>query len=470
MRSGRKLLIQSNMLWAGVFLAMAALFLLAFAVQIGAAPLDNAPKSTPPAKIPGATPSLSGLRPQSNLSVLQYLQYLPIILQGGSSLTPTPTPTGCVPTRGSVQLATGSAPYGSAVDEDTGNIFVAAHGSGAQSSSIVALNGTTMVGTVSMGSFTLGGAWGVAYNPVNKKIYVTDEAAGQLLIINPASRVVEKALGGLASPRGVAIDRTSGTAYVGSSGAAELRRYTLSDVSANTQGAGVNIGNWPTGVAVDKQGRIWVTTQGELVRVTWTDSGTTTWKRGLEHSFGIAYNAGTDRLYVTTGGGSSLVAFNVSGSGDPVEVAGSPFKTSPEYNLDWPALNAATGRLYVAGRITAGVDHSRASKLWVFDVGASAFLTPPLDLDSWNDGTMMRGLSLDKQGRVYVSSEYTDRVYVLNDCGGSGPTPTPTPPTPCTASQGSVQLAVGSAPWMSWEATSSWRSMGQVRRPAASSF
>jgi DNA-binding beta-propeller fold protein YncE len=287
----------------------------------------------------------------------------------------------------------------------------------------------------------------VAYNSINGKMYVTDEGAGQLLIVNPTLRTVEKALGGLANPRGVAIESGTGTAYVASSGAAELRRYTLSDVNNNTQGSGLNIGNYPTGVVVDKKGRIWVTTQNELVRVIWTGTGTETKKWGVPGSFGIAYDAGAERLYVTTGGSSSLIGYDISGTGDPVQISGSPFKTSPEYNLDWLALNSNTGRIYVAGRTTASADHPRASKLWVFSTATSTFGALPFDLDSWNDNTMMRGVSLDKQGRVYVSSEYTDRVYVFSDCGG-GPTPTPGPTPGCAPkSGGSVQLAAGSLPY-----------------------
>ncbi len=421
MKSGRKFLIQSNVLWAGIFLAMAALFLLAFAVQIGAAPL----------MLPTGTPQA----------------YLPIIYGAGGTATPSPTPGGCTPSRGFAQLASGAAPYGSAVDEVSGYVFVADHGSAAQPSGITVLNGTTVVGAVSKGSYTIGGAWGVAYNPVNQRIYVTDEGAGQLLIVNPSSRTVEKTLGGLASPRGVAIDRGTGTAYVASSGDAMLRRYTLTDVANGGEGVGLNVGNWPTGVAVDKEGRIWVTTQGELVRVTWAGSTSATWKRGLENSFGIAYSASTDRLYVTTGGSSSLTVFSVPATADPpVEISGSPFKTSPEYNLDWLALNESAGRLYIAGRIPAGLTQPKVSKLWVFDTATTTFDTPPLALDSWNDGTMMRGVSLDKLGRVYASSEFSDRVYVFTDCG-SNPTPTPTPTTQCVPSSGFAQLDSGAAPY-----------------------
>ncbi len=279
-------------------------------------------------------------------------------------------------------------------------------------------------------------------------MYVTDESGGRLLIVDPATKAVVQSLGGLASPRGVAIEPNTGTAYVASSGDAKLRRYTLSDVANGLEGTSLNIGNWPTGVVVDSRGWIWVTTQDELVRVIWTGnpSQDETSKWGVPGAFGVAYDAGTQRLYVTTGGSSSLIAYDISGS-EPTPILGSPFKTSPEYNLDWLALNASKGWLYVAGRTVATVDHGRASNLWVFDTNASVFNATPFNLDSWNDGTQMRGVSLDKQGRVYASSEYTDRVYVFGDCSG-GPTPTPTPVPGCDPkTAGSAQLPSGAAPY-----------------------
>jgi DNA-binding beta-propeller fold protein YncE len=115
---------------------------------------------------------------------------------------------------------------------------------------------------------------------------------------------------------------------------------------------------------------------------------------------------------VTSGGHSALTIWDVSGS--HLAAPGSDFKTSPEYNLDGVAVNPASGRVFIAGRLTVGAQKSSA--LWVFDGNTNSWLTPPFDLDSFNGS--MPGVSFDPvQKRVYASSDFSDKVYVFEDKG-----------------------------------------------------
>ncbi len=85
----------------------------------------------------------------------------------------------------------GLQPYGSAAVDGTDEVFVANHGKDGMDGSVTVLQGAAVVASINTG----GSPYGVAYNPLNQRIYVTDEALGQLLIINPTTYAVEKTAG-----------------------------------------------------------------------------------------------------------------------------------------------------------------------------------------------------------------------------------------------------------------------------------
>ena len=321
--------------------------------------------------------------------------------------TPSPTPEPCYPKAVGTPVAVGLRPYGSAAD-GSGKVFVANHGKDGGDGSISVLQGSQIVATIG----TVNQPYGVAYNPMNNRIYVTDEGNGELLIINPDSYAIEKRLGGVANPRGVAIDLTTGDAYVaspGTEGHGAVKKYTQSDVDNETQGQpAVSVGGWPTWIVVDSQSRAHVTTGTDLVTITGTDTS----KQGLVGSFGIAYNRDTETLYTASGVGATLAVWDVSGAGDPVFVLDAP-KTDPEYSLDAVTMNPTSSRVFVTGR------RNLTSKLWVLDGNTNTWLTTNYTVGSYDlEGGLMRGISYNVQnGYVYVSNEFFNKVYIFDDNG-----------------------------------------------------
>lgn len=323
----------------------------------------------------------------------------------GGPWTPSPTPAPCYPRAMGAPVNVGLQPYGSAAVDGTAKVFVANHGKDGMDGSVSVLEGTTVIASIATG----GSPYGVAYNPLNQRIYVTDEALGQLLIIDPTTYVVEKRLGGLANPRGVAIDRITGDAYVaspGTEGQGVIKKYTLNDVANNTQGQpAINVGNWPSWIAVDSMGRVYVTTENELVRL----EGTNSLKWGLPGAFGIAYNSSNQRLY--TASSATLTVWDVAGTGNPVIVTS--LKTEPEYLLDVVAVNPTSGRVFVTGR------KDFTSKLWVLDGNTNHWLNTNFTVGSYElVGGRMRGVSYNPHnGYVTVSNELFNKVYIFADNG-----------------------------------------------------
>jgi YVTN family beta-propeller protein len=309
----------------------------------------------------------------------------------------------------------GQDPYGSASDE-TDEVFVANHAAG----TISVVQGITVTHIIT----GVVQPYDVAYNPANNRIYVTDEAIGELVVINPQTHAIIKRLGGLANPRGIGIDRNTGTAYVaspGTEGAGAVRVYSLTDVDTESEGTLIpSVGVGPSWVAVDSEThQAYVTLQGEmnygLAVIDGAIGSYPVTYVGLNApgAFGIAYNPDNQRLYVGSGTASTLSIVDVTKIGSPENPVVAARKTDPEYNLDTVALNPTTGHVFVTGR------RDLNAKAWVLDSNTNTWLDDPFNVGSYNPADpFLRGLSFDPvQGWFYVSSDFSDRVYVFDDCG-----------------------------------------------------
>ena len=390
MKNLRTSLIRYRVWWVTVFVAIATVLVMVSSSQVGAVPNWQEPDVTP--------------------------VYLPIIIKSGGTAgaTLTPTPTPCTPSPVGT-VAVEQDPYGSASDESD-EVFVANHEAG----TISVLQGDAVVGTIEGFSQP----YGVAYNPRNYRIYVTDEGTGELVIIDRQTHAIIKRLGGLANPRGIGIDRDTGTAYVaspGTSGSGAVRAYSLTDVDTESEGTLIpSVGVGPSWVAVDSEThKAYVTLQGEMVNGLAVIDGVvggypvTHVQLNTQGPFGIAYNPDNQRLYVASGTSSILSVVDVTKIGSPNPVVAG-LKTNPEYNLDTVALNPATGHVFVTGR------RDLNAKVWVLDSNTNTWLDDPFNIGSYNpEDPFLRGLSFDPvRGWFYVSSEFSDRVYVFDDCGG----------------------------------------------------
>ena len=385
----------------------------------------------------------------------EYADQVYVFSDEGGGPTPTPTPTTVTPTPTPVPgtpslvdiVSVGADPYGSASDE-TDEVFVANHAAG----TVSVLQGTTVVDTIS----GFNEPYGVAYNPVNGLIYVTDEGNGEVVIVDPGTHGIVKRLGGSANPRGVAVDRSTGEAYVaspGTGGTGAVRVYAPTDVTNGTEGTLVNsVGVGPAWVAVDSgTHKAYVTLQGEanygLAMIDGAAGGYPVTFVGVNTpgAFGVAFDAVLDQLYVASGTGATLSVLDVNLIGTETNPVVAALKTDPENSLDTVAVNPATGHVFVTGR------RSLSAKVWILDGAVNDWLDVTFDVGSYAEDTFLRGTSFDPvHSWFYVSSEYADRVYIFND-GGEGPTPTPTPttltPAACYPAPIGTPVVVGADPY-----------------------
>ncbi len=216
------------------------------------------------------------------------------------------------------------------------------------------------------------------------------------------------------------LDRPPPPAAGSPSGAHQLVRYTLSDVVNNTQGTTLDIGNWPTGVAVDPWGRIYVCNTGSKTVDIYDGSLAPLFSLGLGtvelvfptsvavDSSGTAFVADSkdNRIKVFSSSGSFLNSFGGKGSGGgylnfPVSVA----------------INETTSEVIVAdlqqtmtGYRGAGIqvftkDGTFRRRFGGYGEGTGLFLRP-------------MGLAVDGSGRIYISDSYQNVVQVFDANGG----------------------------------------------------
>ena len=138
-------------------------------------------------------------------------------------------------------------PYGIAYDPSNGYIYVTDLGS----DSVSVINGTTVIATIPVGAVP----WGVAYDPSNGYLYVTDAGGDTVSVIDGKTNTfIAKILVGL-HPVGVAYDPSNGYIYVTN----ELSD-TVSVINGTTVIANITVGLHPVGVAYDpSNGYIYVT-------------------------------------------------------------------------------------------------------------------------------------------------------------------------------------------------------------------
>jgi len=99
---------------------------------------------------------------------------------------------------------------------------------------------------------------GVAYDPSNGYIYVTNFGSGTVSVINGATNTVIATIPVGSEPEGVAYDPSNGYIYV-----ADYYSNTVSVINGTTVIANITVGSWPEGIAYDSSnGYIYVADSG----------------------------------------------------------------------------------------------------------------------------------------------------------------------------------------------------------------
>ena len=247
----------------------------------------------------------------------------------------------------------------------------------------------------------------------------------------------------LSNPSGVAID-SSGTVYVADSSNNCIRKITPSGVVTTLAGSGTagsadGIGtaaqfNWPSGVAVDSAGTVYVAdTSNSLIRKVTPGGVVTTW---VGSTYGYAEGTGTTAQFKWPTGiaidsaGTVYVADStdnrirkITPSGVVTTLAGSNFGgyadgTGAAAKFNQPSGVAVdfTGTVYVADH-----DSNRIRK-----ITPGGVVTTLAGSGVWGsaDGTgtatqfkYPSGVAVDSAGTIYVADDYDNRIRKITQSG-----------------------------------------------------
>jgi YVTN family beta-propeller protein len=191
-------------------------------------------------------------------------------------------------------VAVGSDPIGVAWDSQTNTIFVANSGS----NNVSVINGSTLLvqANVAVGAVP----WGVAADSATGQVFVADSAASEVSVLNGTTDAVAATVGAGDEPYGVAYDNVSGTVYVSNQGSANL---TVISGSTDAVIAGIPVSPWVggllQGLAFDYHlDQIWVGAGGLYVAVIDPLSETVAAYVGTDPS-GVAYDSDNGDICVT---------------------------------------------------------------------------------------------------------------------------------------------------------------------------
>jgi DNA-binding beta-propeller fold protein YncE len=268
---------------------------------------------------------------------------------------------------------------------------------------------TTAQAPVSLGSSVATGSkpFGVAVNSAGTRAYVTNNDDSTLQIFDLTGSV-PVSLGTVPTgkyPTGVAVNPAGTRAYVLSDGNTSLQTFDLTGAAPVSLGTPVATGTNPTGVAVNPAGtRAYVVNINGSKLQTFDLTGGAPMSVGTPVSTyilstGVAVNPAGTRAYVT--GNNNIQTFDLTGN-DPVRLG--PLVTTGKgpYGV---AVNPAGTRAYVT--------NSSDKTLQTFDLTGSA----PVSLGTpVPTGSGPRGVAVNPAGtRAYVinSSENTLQTFVI---------------------------------------------------------
>jgi YVTN family beta-propeller protein len=113
---------------------------------------------------------------------------------------------------GILPLPAGSAPFGIAFNPNNGNMYMTNFNSG--SVSVVNPSTNTVISTIPVGS----APFGIAFNPNNGNMYVTDAGNNSVSVINPSTNTFVATIPVGSAPFGIAFNPNNGNMYVTNAG------------------------------------------------------------------------------------------------------------------------------------------------------------------------------------------------------------------------------------------------------------
>ena len=241
-----------------------------------------------------------------------------------------------------VNTGSGLNPIGAAFDSANGNIYVTNDASG----NVSVINPITnkVVSTVSVGS----SPYGAAFDSLNGYIYVANNVSNSVSVINGATNSVISTVSVGSSPYGVAFDSSNGNIYVTNGGSSTV---SVINGSTNTVKSTISVGPSPYGVAFDSaNGYIYVTNTGSSsvsVINGSTNSVISTVSVGSS-PYGATFDSSNGNIYVTNGGSNSVSVIN----GATNTVVSTITIGSFPYGA---AFNSANGYIYVTNYFSGSV-------------------------------------------------------------------------------------------------------------------
>ncbi|WP_426367446.1 YncE family protein [Streptomyces sp. E-08] len=154
------------------------------------------------------------------------------------------------------------------------------------------------------------GPLGVAVDPVSHRVFVTQPDHNKVSVIDATTHTVVKSFAVGPHPTGIAIDPQKRRVYVANSGF-----RTVSVIDMPTGGvAEIDVGQSPTGVAVDSHGAVYVSHPDDLVRVIDPGSAGVIARIPVgSQPQGLVFEHHSNRLYVANRGDGTVSAIDLAG-------------------------------------------------------------------------------------------------------------------------------------------------------------
>jgi YVTN family beta-propeller protein len=232
-------------------------------------------------------------------------------------------------------VAVGSSPFGVAVDNATGDVFVT--NSGGENVSVISTDGDRVIDSIAVGN----SPFGIAYDGATQDLYVANEGTDNVSVISGSTLSVIATIAVGEGPLGIAADPQTGQVFV-----------------ADSTNNGSNFGQDSVSV-ID----------------TATEAVTATLAAGI-HPYGVAVDNLTDQVFVTNEGSNNITVVNAT---TDTAIATIPVP-APSVDLQGIAYDPESRMMWVGGGYSYAVEVN-ASTLTL----AGYFTTDPAGVVFDND-------------------------------------------------------------------------------------
>jgi YVTN family beta-propeller protein len=291
-----------------------------------------------------ALPTSLNAVPNGNLYAIDYGGQDAYIIQESTSLE-----SGVVP-------VAAPEPDASAYDVATGDLYFTSEPTGTVS--VVTATGG-VVATLNLGF----GSDGVAYDPTNGFVYVSNDYSGNITVINGASETVHSVFSvePYDSLTSELYDPVSASVYV-----ADYLDHNITVLSGNVTNGSIQVGTDPTSFAYDPENdTIFVANYGSNT-ISVINASTNELAGSFSGYFPgyLAYDSGTNSLYMTSGENGQVDEFNAS----TYASLGAPVNIQSSVRSGGIAYSASTGYIYVSNEYDSSISIISSSNVTSYPV------------------------------------------------------------------------------------------------------